>query len=126
MVTDQWAESIHADWRRLWERSYRVKDVDCDEFGRQLHRCVSAINAQHTPYSAQAIDDVDSFGRGARYEHTNPGGVHEGPEKVRSIVVCACACVCVSACACVCVRVCVFVHDMGYMCHQFLYLPPFL
>ncbi len=61
-VTDQWAETIHSDWRRLWERSYQVKDVDCDRFASQLHRCVSALNAQHSPYppAAPSNDDPDS------------------------------------------------------------------
>ncbi len=54
-VTDQWCESIHADWRRLWERSYLVKDVDCDQFGQQLLRCTAALNALHTPVNSQAV-----------------------------------------------------------------------
>ncbi len=75
-VTDQWAETIHHDWRMLWDNSYKVKDSDCDKYASQLHRCVAALNARHIPL------DPDSFGRGARFEDTNPGGTHEGPYEV--------------------------------------------
>ncbi len=72
-VSDQWGESIHHDWRLLWENSYKVKHTDSDVYAAQLHRCVAALNARHIPL------DPASFGRGARFEDTNPGGVHEGP-----------------------------------------------
>ncbi len=64
-VTDQWAESIHHDWRQLWERSYLVKDRDCDEYGRQLHRCVAAINGNHLPLDTVSevslAETIDSY-----------------------------------------------------------------
>ncbi len=81
VVSDQWVESIHHDFGRLWEQSYKIKDTTSERFANQLLHCVTAINARHVPLPPP--QHIDSEGRGATFMQTNPFGVHEGPKSGR-------------------------------------------